>query len=132
MLNLIVGCIFKNEVNQLFNKDKTLTCKDCGQEFVFTASEQDFLLKKDSLTNPKDANPAVMPAKIQEDLSVKCLMLFVLLVESLAKFLFSPGMIARFIAVNAFQSKDNLRMLIFKYAVKGVLFTLSAHFPCKV
>lgn len=23
-------------------KDKTLTCKDCGQEFVFTVREQEF------------------------------------------------------------------------------------------
>ncbi|MEM1485093.1 zinc-ribbon domain containing protein [Oscillospiraceae bacterium PP1C4] len=28
------------------NQDKTLTCKDCGAEFVFTASEQDFYAEK--------------------------------------------------------------------------------------
>ena len=26
--------------------DKTLTCSDCGQEFVFTASEQDFYAQR--------------------------------------------------------------------------------------
>jgi CxxC-x17-CxxC domain-containing protein len=26
----------------LFTNDKTLTCADCGQEFIFTASEQQF------------------------------------------------------------------------------------------
>ncbi|HOJ77399.1 MAG TPA: zinc-ribbon domain containing protein [Bacillota bacterium] len=27
-------------------QDKTLTCKDCGQEFVFSASEQEFYASK--------------------------------------------------------------------------------------
>lgn len=27
-------------------KDKTLTCRDCGNEFVFTASEQEFYASK--------------------------------------------------------------------------------------
>ena len=27
-------------------EDKTLTCKDCGNEFVFTASEQEFFAEK--------------------------------------------------------------------------------------
>ena len=26
--------------------DKTLTCADCGQQFVFTASEQDFYAQR--------------------------------------------------------------------------------------
>ena len=28
------------------SQDKNLTCKDCGKEFVFTASEQDFYAEK--------------------------------------------------------------------------------------
>ena len=27
-------------------EDKTLVCKDCGQEFVFTAGEQEFYAEK--------------------------------------------------------------------------------------
>ena len=27
-------------------EDKTLTCKECGAEFVFTAGEQEFYAKK--------------------------------------------------------------------------------------
>jgi len=27
-------------------KDKTLVCKDCGKEFVFTAGEQEFFAQK--------------------------------------------------------------------------------------
>jgi len=32
--------------------DKTLTCADCGQEFVFTASEQDFYAQR-NFTEPR-------------------------------------------------------------------------------
>jgi CxxC-x17-CxxC domain-containing protein len=32
--------------------DKTLTCADCGQEFVFTASEQDFYAQR-GFTEPR-------------------------------------------------------------------------------
>ncbi|MCY1712995.1 zinc-ribbon domain containing protein [Caproiciproducens galactitolivorans] len=36
----------------MFNKDKTLTCRDCGREFVFTASEQDFFAEKGFTNEP--------------------------------------------------------------------------------
>ena len=32
----------EKECRSLMNVDRTLTCADCGQEFVFTASEQQF------------------------------------------------------------------------------------------
>ena len=32
--------------------DKTLTCKDCGKEFVFTESEQDFYKEKGFENDP--------------------------------------------------------------------------------
>ena len=34
--------------------DKTLVCRDCGSEFVFTTGEQEFYKEKDSLTNQQD------------------------------------------------------------------------------
>jgi CxxC-x17-CxxC domain-containing protein len=34
------------------NVDKTLTCADCGQEFTFTASEQDFYAER-GFTEPR-------------------------------------------------------------------------------
>lgn len=34
-------------------KDKTLVCKDCGQEFTFTASEQEFFAEKGFTNEPK-------------------------------------------------------------------------------
>jgi CxxC-x17-CxxC domain-containing protein len=36
----------------MFN-DKTLVCKDCGQEFVFTASEQEFYAEKGFTNEPQ-------------------------------------------------------------------------------
>ena len=35
------------------HQDKTLVCKDCGQEFVFTASEQDFYEEKGFMNEPQ-------------------------------------------------------------------------------
>lgn len=34
-------------------EDKTLTCKDCGAEFVFTAGEQEFYASKGLVNEPK-------------------------------------------------------------------------------
>jgi len=34
-------------------KDKTLVCKDCGQEFTFTASEQEFYAEKGFTNEPQ-------------------------------------------------------------------------------
>lgn len=34
-------------------EDKTLVCKDCGKEFVFTAGEQEFYAEKGLLNEPK-------------------------------------------------------------------------------
>lgn len=33
-------------------KDKTLSCKDCGKEFVFSASEQEFYAQKGFTNEP--------------------------------------------------------------------------------
>ena len=34
-------------------QDKTLTCKDCGNEFVFTAGEQEFYAEKGFQNEPQ-------------------------------------------------------------------------------
>ena len=34
-------------------EDKTLTCKDCGNEFVFTAGEQEFYAEKGFQNQPQ-------------------------------------------------------------------------------
>lgn len=33
--------------------DKTLTCRDCGQEFTFTAGEQEFYLSRGLVNEPR-------------------------------------------------------------------------------
>ncbi len=35
------------------HQDKTLVCQDCGKDFVFTASEQDFYAQKGFTNEPK-------------------------------------------------------------------------------
>ena len=37
----------------MIHKDKTIICKDCGQDFVFTASEQDFFEEKGFTNEPQ-------------------------------------------------------------------------------
>ena len=34
-------------------EDKTLTCKECGNEFVFTAGEQEFFAEKGFVNEPQ-------------------------------------------------------------------------------
>ena len=36
----------QKELRYYMYTDKTLVCKDCGREFVFTASEQEFYAEK--------------------------------------------------------------------------------------
>lgn len=38
-------------------EDKTLICKDCGQEFVFTAGEQEFYASKGFVNEPLRCKP---------------------------------------------------------------------------
>jgi CxxC-x17-CxxC domain-containing protein len=47
-------------------QDKTLTCKDCGSEFVFTAGEQEFYAEKGFQNEPtrcKDCRQAKKDAR---------------------------------------------------------------------
>ena len=46
-------------------EDKTLVCADCGQQFVFTASEQEFYEQKGFTNEPKRC-PACRRARKQE------------------------------------------------------------------
>ena len=38
-------------------EDKTLICKDCGAEFVFTAGEQEFYASKGFVNEPQRCKP---------------------------------------------------------------------------
>ncbi|KLU65269.1 hypothetical protein DEAC_c28210 [Desulfosporosinus acididurans] len=48
----------------MFN-DKTLVCRDCGQEFVFSASEQEFYAEK-GFTNEPGRCPSCRAARKQQ------------------------------------------------------------------
>jgi len=47
-------------------QDKTLTCRDCSQEFVFSASEQDFYAEKGFENDPTRC-PACRQARKQQN-----------------------------------------------------------------
>ena len=61
-------------------QDKTLKCKDCGQEFVFTAGEQEFYQEKGFQNEPQrckaciDAkkNAAKAPREMFTTVCAKC------------------------------------------------------------
>ena len=38
-------------------EDKTLTCKECGNEFIFTAGEQEFYAEKGFENEPQRCKP---------------------------------------------------------------------------
>lgn len=38
-------------------QDKTIVCKDCGEEFAFTASEQEFFAEKGFTNEPQRCKP---------------------------------------------------------------------------
>ena len=41
----------------MIHQDKTIICRDCGEEFVFTASEQDFFAEKGFTNEPIRCKP---------------------------------------------------------------------------
>jgi CxxC-x17-CxxC domain-containing protein len=47
-------------------QDKTLSCRDCGAQFVFTASEQDFFAQK-GFTNEPGRCPDCRAARKQQN-----------------------------------------------------------------
>lgn len=50
--NSVWGKNKNSEVTKMY-EDKTLVCKTCGNEFVFTAGEQEFYAEKGLVNEPK-------------------------------------------------------------------------------
>jgi len=44
---------YSERKGHIMYEDKTLVCKDCGAEFVFTAGEQEFYAEKGFVNEPK-------------------------------------------------------------------------------
>ena len=86
--------------------DKTLVCKDCGNEFVFTAGEQEFYAERASRTSPPVARRAVRrarPAALLPVAPARCSTPCALNAASPPRFLSSPGKIALSTAASAMQ-----------------------------
>lgn len=58
-------------------EDKTISCRDCGSEFIFTAGEQGFYLEKGLLNDPQRcptcrANRRRERTSIREGATITC------------------------------------------------------------
>jgi CxxC-x17-CxxC domain-containing protein len=53
----------KIEKRYFMHTDKTLTCKECGKEFTWTASEQDFYAEKGFTNEPQRCKECRMARK---------------------------------------------------------------------
>ena len=71
-------------------EDKTLVCKDCGKEFVWTAGEQEFYASRGFENQPQRCKPARTAAHAATAVSVRCSMLSAQLAARLARFPSSP------------------------------------------
>ena len=72
-------------------EDKTLVCKECGSEFVFSQqANRNILPKKVCRTNLKDARLAVMQRKIQAEAKEPSIQAYVLPAVKKLKFPFEP------------------------------------------
>ncbi len=54
--------LIQSEVNHMY-EDKTLICKDCGSEFIFTAGEQEFYAEKGFVIEPQRCKPCRVARK---------------------------------------------------------------------
>ena len=85
-------------------EDKTLVCKECGNEFVFTAGEQEFYAEK-GFTNEPLADRLVKMLPRQRENSLKP---FALNAAELQRFLSSLLKAKATIAANVLQKEKQL------------------------
>ena len=81
-------------------EDKTLVCKECGSEFVFTAGEQEFYAEA-SRRSRRDAKHAVTQERTLPDLQESCSPPPVQSAEKKQRFRSSRRMTDRFTAASA-------------------------------
>ena len=92
-------------------EDRTLTCKECGKEFVFSASEQEFLRRKKVFRMIQHA--VLNAARHAKDSAItgKCSMYSVLNAVARLKFRSNQQKTVRFIAVTAIKKSANSRSI---------------------
>ena len=78
-------------------EDKTLVCKECGNEFVFTAGEQEFYAERGF------ARPAATPASRTREPTVRCSPPFAPTAAKRRRFPSVPVRTVLFIAASALQ-----------------------------
>ena len=82
-------------------EDKTLVCKECGNEFVFTAGEQEFYAERGSRTSPSAARLAVTLARTLPVAPVSSSPLPALVAAAKQRFPSSPSPTVPFSAASA-------------------------------
>lgn len=91
-------------------EDRTLTCKECGKEFVFSASEQEFYAEKVFRMIQHAVLNAARHAK-DSAITGKCSMYSVLNAVARLKFRSNQQKTVRFIAVTAIKKSANSRSI---------------------
>ena len=84
-------------------QDKVLTCKECGQEFVFPAGEQQFYAEKASRTSRSAAKSAETQERMRVSPSARCSIRLAHVAAGKQEFLSSLRMTGRYIAASATQ-----------------------------
>lgn len=88
--------------------DKTLVCKDCGQEFTFTAGEQEFYAEKGFTNEPQRCKPAVTRARALPGATAaaaRCMTQSAPSAAEPARFPLNPAVTARSIAATVSEDK---------------------------
>ena len=89
-------------------EDKTLVCKECGNEFVFTAGEQEFYAERVLKTSPSAARNAVRRAKMPPKLAESSSIPLALHAVDRQEFLLSPWKAKATIAAIASQNSKQM------------------------
>ena len=71
-------------------EDKTIICKDCGEEFIFSAGEQEFYAEKGLANEPQRCKACRMARKTQADLQERDTLSFALTAVQRTAFLSLP------------------------------------------
>ena len=82
-------------------EDKTLVCKECGNEFVFTAGEQEFYAERGFQNEPSAARPAATLARTPPVVPASTSPLSALPAAARRRFPSSPSLIVPSIAATA-------------------------------
>lgn len=84
-------------------EDKTLVCKECGNEFIFSAGEQEFYAEKGFVNEPQRCKACRSARKMPAEQIVYCILPYVLHVVEKQKFVLNQKKADLFTAANVSQ-----------------------------